>query len=423
MERLLILLRVALRNVRRQVRRSVLTASAMVLGIGLLMLVRAWEAGAHVVFVESAARLGNGHITVEHREYAASQDLEHRIAAQHVALAFAAVHAAAPRDELVAILPRVTVGGLVQSASSSIPARIGGVDPAREAPVSIVAEKIVAGRFLEAGDRLEAVIGEGVAERLRAEPGSRLVLMAQGVEGELESQLVFVAGIFRTGIPEVDRGVVQLPIETAREWLGLGGAATSLGVILASDRRTAGIADAVGERLAPAAGAGVVAMPWWEAMPDLHAGLQADAVQTYIMFLILLAIVALAVVNAVLMAVLNRTREFGVLRALGLNRRSVGAMVMAEGTILTLVSGAAGMLLGLVLALGVFRNGIDITWLAGDEVAFGGAVVDTVILPAVQRGDVIAILVIVMAIGVVASLYPAWQATRIDPAEAMNLDH
>jgi putative ABC transport system permease protein len=128
-------------------------------------------------------------------------------------------------------------------------------------------------------------------------------------------------------------------------------------------------------------------------------------------------------VNAVLMAVLNRTREFGVLRALGLNRRSVGAMVMAEGTILTLVSGAAGMLLGLVLALGVFRNGIDITWLAGDEVAFGGAVVDTVILPAVQRGDVIAILVIVMAIGVVASLYPAWQATRIDPAEAMNLDH
>jgi putative ABC transport system permease protein len=423
MERLLILLRVALRNVRRQVRRSVLTASAMVLGIGLLMLVRAWEAGAHVMFVESAARLGNGHITVEHREYAASQDLEHRIAAQHVALAFAAVHAAAPRDELVAILPRVTVGGLVQSASSSIPARIGGVDPAREAPVSIVAEKIVAGRFLEAGDRLEAVIGEGVAERLRAEPGSRLVLMAQGVEGELESQLVFVAGIFRTGIPEVDRGVVQLPIETAREWLGLGGAATSLGVILASDRRTAGIADAVGERLAPAAGAGVVAMPWWEAMPDLHAGLQADAVQTYIMFLILLAIVALAVVNAVLMAVLNRTREFGVLRALGLNRRSVGAMVMAEGTILTLVSGAAGMLLGLVLALGVFRNGIDITWLAGDEVAFGGAVVDTVILPAVQRGDVIAILVIVMAIGVVASLYPAWQATRIDPAEAMNLDH
>jgi putative ABC transport system permease protein len=423
MERLMILLRVALLNVRRQVRRSVLTASAMVLGIGLLMLVRSWEAGAHVMFVESAARLGNGHITIEHREYAASQDLEHRIAEEHVASVIAAVHAATPADELVAILPRITVGGLVQSATSSIPARIGGIDAVREAPVSIIAEKIVTGRFLEAGDRLEAVIGEGVAERLRAEPGSRLVLMAQGMDGELESQLVFVAGIFRTGIPEVDRGVVQLPIETAREWLGLAGDATSAGVILASDRRTHGIARGIRERLGPAAGAGVVVMPWWQAMPDLHAGLQADAVQTYIMFLILLAIVALAVVNAVLMAVLNRTREFGVLRALGLNRRSVGAMVLAEGMILTLVSGVAGMLLGLALALGVFGGGIDITWLAGDEVAFGGAVVDPIILPVVQRGDVLAILAIVMAIGVVASLYPAWQATRTDPAEAMNVDH
>jgi putative ABC transport system permease protein len=425
MERTRLLARIALRNVRRQARRSLLTASAMVLGIGLLMAVRALEAGAHLMYVETAVRLGAGHVSVEHPEFAATQDLEHRIPATALHRAGEAVAVAAGEAELRAMLPRVTVGGLALSATSSIPVRISGIDPGSEASVSFLAEKIVEGRFLEPGDRLEAVVGAGVAERLRVELGSRVVLMAQAADGELESQLVLVTGIFQSAIPEVDRGVVQIPLETAREWLAIGADATSLNVVLHADRRTGEIAGDVRDRLRSSAGDEVVAVrPWWEAMPDLHAGLQADAVQTYIMFLILLAIVALAVVNSVLMAVLYRTREFGVVRAIGLDRRSVGAMVMLEGLVLALASGLAGMALGLGLMRGVFRNGIDISWIAGEEdLAFGGAVVDPVIVPVVQSVDVVAILAIVMAIGFLASLYPAWQATRIEPAEAMNVDH
>lgn len=422
-ERLVVIARIALRNIRRQVRRSVLTASAMVLGIGLLMFVRAWEAGAHVMYIESAARLGTGHIAIEHPEYMGSQDLIHRIRADRLAAARAAVLASAKDDEIKAVMTRVTVGGLAQSASSSNPVRISGVDPSVEAPVSLLTEKIVEGRYLEPADRLEAVIGAGVAERLRVELGSRVVLMAQGGGGELESQLVLVAGIFHTGIPEVDRGVVQVPLETARAWLGLNGDATSLNVVLTSDRRTAHLAEATREHL-QGAGVGddaVRVQPWWEALPDLYAGLQADAVGTYIMFLILLAIVGLAVVNSVLMAVLNRTREFGVLRALGLNRRSVGAMVMIEGTLLTFASGIAGMALGLFISVGLFRDGFDMSWfLGGDDLSFGGTTIDPVVIPAVLAGDVLAIVSIVILIGILASVYPAWQATRIEPAEAMK---
>lgn len=422
MDRFLLLSRIALRNVRRQARRSLLTASAMVLGIGLLMFVRSWEGGAHVMYVESAARLGTGHIAMEHPDYMASQDLVHRIPAERLAAAEGALAEVAPPEVVRAVLPRITIGGLAQSASSAIPVRISGVDPAREAPVSLVAERVVEGRFLEASDRLEAVVGAGVAERLRLEPGSRLVLMAQGADGALESQLVLVTGIFRTHIPEVDRGVVQLPLDTAREWLGIPGDVTSLNVLLASDRETAGLADGVRARLE--GGTPPVAVrPWWEAMPELHAGLRADAVQTYIMILILLGIVALAVVNSVLMAVLNRTREFGVLRALGLNRRSLGGMVMMEGVILTLSSGVAGMLLGLGISVGLFRDGFDMSWfLSGEDLSFAGTIIDPVVTPVVLPGDVAAILAVVMTLGILASLYPAWQATRIEPAEAMKTD-
>jgi putative ABC transport system permease protein len=425
MDRTLLILRIALRNIRRQVRRSLLTASAMVIGIGLLMFTRSLEGGAHVMYVETATRMGAGHVSVEHPDYVGSRDLVDRIPAERMTLAEDAVAVVTAPGEVRAVLHRVDVAGLAQSASSSIPVRISGVDPAREAPVSFLAEKIVHGRFLAPGDRLEGLVGSGVAERLRAGLGSRVVLMAEGADRELESQLVLVTGIFHTGIPEVDRGVVQLPIATAREWLAIGEDATSLNVILASDRRTGEIAQRVQERLATA-GIGEEALsvkPWWQAMPDLHAGLQADTVQTYIMLLILLAIVGLAVVNSVLMAVLNRTREFGVLRALGLDRGSVGVMVMVEGVVLTLASGIVGMALGLAVSLGVFRDGIDLSWVISEgDLSFAGATVDPVVIPVVLAGDVTAILVIVMSIGILASLYPAWQATRIEPAEAMKTE-
>jgi putative ABC transport system permease protein len=423
-ERWLLIGRIAMRNVRRQLRRSLLTASAMVLGIGLLMFVRALEGGAHLMYVESATRMGTGHISMEHPNYMGSQDLQDRIAAEDVERALAAVAEFTRPEELRASFPQVNVGGLAQSASSSIPVRISGVDPELEGEVSFFADKILEGRYLEPGDRLQAIVGAGVAERLRLEPGSRLVLMAQGAGGELESQLVLVAGIFRTGVPEVDRGVVQLPLSTAREWLELGEDATSVSAILTSDNRTREISVQIRQHLAAAGTTEerLAVRPWWEAMPDLYAGLRADAVQTYIMLIILLAIVALAVVNSVLMAVLNRTREFGVLRALGLSRPSVGWMVMMEGVVLTLASGVAGMLLGLAISVGLFRDGVDISFLFGGDLAFAGAVVDPVIQPAVIPGDVLAIFSIVVAIGILATLYPAWHATRIEPAEAMKTD-
>jgi len=424
MERWLLIGRVALRNLRRQLRRSLLTASAMVLGVGLLMFVRSLEGGAHLVYVDTATRMGTGHIAMEHPDYMGSQDLADRIASPDLTRVLAAVEGSVPPGELVAVFPQLNVGGLAQSATSSIPVRITGVDPTLEAETSFLAGQVVEGRYLTADDRLEAIVGIGVAERLRLELGSRLVLMAAGAEGDLESQLVLVTGIFRSGIPEVDRGVVQLPLATAREWLEIGDDATSVSVILTSDQRTGDIADAVRSHLA---GEGVgperlAVRPWWEAMPDLYAGLRADTVQTYIMLLVLLGIVALAVVNSILMAVLNRTREFGVLRALGLNRRAVGAMVLVEGVILTVASGLVGMLLGLAISMGVFRDGVDISFLFGGELAFAGSVIDPVIPPAVLASDVIAILTIVIAIGIVATLYPAWHATRIEPAEAMKTD-
>jgi len=162
-------------------------------------------------------------------------------------------------------------------------------------------------------------------------------------------------------------------------------------------------------------------------MPDLNAftleaAVKIDDAGDYIFHGILFVIVGLAVLNAVLMSVLNRKREFGVLRALGLRRVETGAVVFGEGVLLTLASGAAGMILGFAITWIFWRNGLDLSGLMGGEITMSGTLVDPVIVPAFRLSAMTQSLGFILVIGILASLYPAQQAMRIDVAEAMKFE-
>jgi ABC-type lipoprotein release transport system permease subunit len=418
--RLGILLGLAWRNVLRQARRSALTAAAMVFGLALLVFSRTLSAGSHERWIEAGVRLGSGHVVVQHPRWQRSVDLADRLTAAQVEAALSALAAPPLADRVRAAAPRLAVGGLASSASSALPALILGVDPAREAEFSRIAEEAVEGEYLSGDDRLAAFIGVGMAERLGLELGSRFVLTAQGADGEIAGQLVRVAGIFRTGVPEMDQGLVHVPIGTAREWLGAPGAATAVAVLLDESRDTDAVAAGMREGLA---GTGAVVLTWREASPELDAALRLDDWGDYIFHGILIAIVALAILNAILMSVLNRRREFGVLRALGLTGRETGAVVFAEGVMLTLASGAVGIAVGLGVTWTFWRDGLDLSGLWTDsDLTMSGAVIDPVLIPEFRISSILFALAWVLAIGVMASLYPARQARRIDVAEAMKFD-
>jgi ABC-type antimicrobial peptide transport system permease subunit len=137
---------------------------------------------------------------------------------------------------------------------------------------------------------------------------------------------------------------------------------------------------------------------------------------------VLLLIVALAIVNTILMAVLSRTREFGIVRALGLRRRDVAGLVVLEGTMLTLLAGLVGLAVGLGGTWLFFRNGLDFSAFSDREWTAAGAVIDPVIVPSFRLQNVLTSVWIVIVIGITASLYPAWRATRIAVAEAMKFE-
>jgi ABC-type lipoprotein release transport system permease subunit len=413
-----IILHLALHNVVRNARRSALTAAAMSLGLALLAFGRALNDGAHESWVTGGVRMGTGHVAFQAPGYAVSRNLADRLGPPMVAAAESALAAPAMAREVRAVSPRLTVSGLASSAAAALPVRIEGVDAGAEARFSALAGSRVRGAWLTPGDRLGAFVGDALARRLRLGVGSRLVLTAQAADGQIAGQLLRIAGTFRTGVAGLDEGLVYLPLATAQAWLGVPGAVTSVAVLLRSSRATDRVAWAARATLPE----GMAVLTWREAAPDLASAVRIDDWSGYIFLVILLAIVALAILNAVLMSVLNRNREFGVLQALGLTKRETGIVVFTEGLLLTAASGVLGMLLGFGVTWLFWRHGLDLTSLMKEGITVSNAVASPIIVPEFRLSQVALCLSLTLAMGVGSSLYPARQAGRIDVAEAMKFD-
>ncbi len=413
-----LLIRLAYRNVKNSIRRSILTSSAMVLGLGLLVLSRTLADGAHESWINQGVRLGVGHVTVQGQGFQQSGSLSDLLEPEALAAASEALEDSDLARVVLGVAPRLSVGGLASSAGSSAAVALIGVDPVVEPEFSILDDNLVDGRYLEVDDRLAAFVGQGLVDRLGLRLGSRFVVTAADAYGDIQGQLLRVRGIYRTGVPDLDGSVIHLPLNTAREWLGTAGA-TSLAVVLESSGETGGMRRALADRLEEQP---VEVLTWREASPELDAAVKIDDLGDWVFHLITLAIVALAILNAILMSVLHRNREFGVLRALGLTGRETGRVVMAEGVMLTAVSGMLGVLLGLAVVWYFWRDGLDMSFLMDEELTFGGTLFDPVMVPSFRLAHIGWSVFFILVIGIGSSLYPAHQAARIDVAEAMKFE-
>ena len=418
-----VLLMLALRNLRRNLRRTVLTASAMIVGGSLLGFSFALGDGTHESWIESGVRMGAGHVTVERPEFRLSRRIEDRLPVAVRRAAEEALESSEIAQHVVAQSSKLTINGLASSAAGARPAQIVAVDPASEAGFSTIDEQVVEGRYLEPDDRLAAYVAAGLAGSLELRLGSRLVLQAQDAEREIAGQLLRVVGIFRTGVTDLDQVLVHVPLATAGEWLGSDADVTNVGVVVGDSA----MVDTVAERLeralaAPVASGEVRVMGWRESNPSLASAIAIDDFGNYLVYGILFTIIAFGVVNTVLMSVLHRHREFGVLQALGLTPGQTGAIVLIEGLTLTAASGLLGVGAGLFLTWYFFGDGLDFTALMGEEMTFSGVVVDPLIIPLFRGARMVQILAFMLVLGASASIYPALRAARVDVTEAMKFD-
>jgi putative ABC transport system permease protein len=350
-----VLAALAWRNLWRQPWRTALSLSSIALAGTVTIFILSLQVGAYGTMKENVLRLVDGFAQVQPPGYADDPDLQKTIDDPAAVIrrleALPGVTAAAPRATSYAIL---------SNGPRSYGAAVIGIDPAREPAVSTLSATISQGRYLKPGDGGAAVIGAGLARNLKLAPGDRFTLLGEAADGSIAADVLTVSGIFSSGTPELDRQAIEMPLARFQDDFALYGAVSTIAV---SGRHLGDIQSARPAIAAIASEHKLVLRDWTQLEPALNDAILLDMSFSSLLYVSLVIIVVFIILNTLLMSVLERTREFGMLLALGMRPGQIGRMLWLELLILAAVGSAIGIALGGALT----------GWLSGQGVLFSGA--------------------------------------------------
>ncbi len=403
------LLHLAARNVLRNVRRSLITLASISLSLASLIFIWGFIDGINEQMIDNSTRYISGHIQVHqqgfHEDkalYKAMRD-DPRMRARLAAL-----------PHVAAVAPRVEGKALLSGSDKSRGVMVVGVDPALEPAVTTIDRAVVAGRYLRPGDGDTIVLGDKTAAALGLGVGDQVVLITQAMDGSLGAGRYRVVGLFDSGIDVLDGSYVFLPLEAARELFVLWDRATAWVVRLEQRSRAEGMVRQMSAVLGPQ----YEVLDWPRLLPSMVQMVRFHEAVTYVVLLIVLVVVAIGVGNTILMAVMERTREFGVMMALGTSQAQIIAVVVAESLLL----GLGGLLLGNALGVGVTgslgETGLNLgQYTAAMETMPG---LSGMVYPLVRWDHVALLSMLVFLISLIPPLYPAWRAARLAPVQAIR---
>lgn len=406
------LFRVAWRNLWRHSRRSLLTATAMGVGVAMCMAMLALTDGTYAKMFDVMVTDAIGHVQVHHPDYPSNQRLHDTIPDGERILA----EAVDPAEHVQAATGRLYAFGLLGSERTSAGTRFMGVDPERERAVSDISRHVREGSWLGDGSASEAVLGAGLAETLEAKLGDELVIITQAADGSMGNALVTVVGIARTGNTAMDRGGAWMHLGQLQELLALEGQLHELVVLADRNESIPLVRSALASQPSLSA---LLVRTWSEANPQAAEMLSSQGFSKGVMLFVVFTVTALGVLNTMLMSVFERTRELGVLRALGLGRDRLMGLVIVESILLAGISGAGGLLLGGVLDGWLVFRGVDFS-AGGEGISFGGVTFDPIIKGKVEPEGILLTLACVFVVSLLASIWPALRAAHLEPVEAMR---
>ncbi|MFH1130675.1 MAG: FtsX-like permease family protein [Pseudomonadota bacterium] len=415
--------KLAWRSFLRHKRRSIITAAAISLGLAMMIIFVGVGDDGHIRMAKMGIRMGSGHIVIQGKGYQQEQTLDYLITDPA-----RLIEIAGKIQSIVHIVPRVKTGGLISSGEHSSAVMIVGVDPKIEKQASDIPSdrKRIAGKYLRSreemshpNDPADIYIGAGLAKNLNVELGDRVVITASPKgKGRPASAAFHVRGVFRSGISELDSFYAEIPLLEAQELLNLGKQVSQVALILQNIEETLPITAFIKKQLGE--NKGLEILSWQEALKELYDAIVLDDASLYFMMAIIFVIVALGIFNTVFMSVLERTRQFGVMMALGTAPRHLFATVMTESFILAIVGAVVGLCIGLGLHFWVATVGIDVTALTGGGYEFAGINFEGMIYSHLTTWVVIKWTLVVIGIVVASALYPALRAASRKPVEAMR---
>lgn len=395
---------IAWRNLWRNPRRTLITLLVVAIGVWSILMfdviLKAWVLSSR----DAALRLLTGEGQIHATAYLDDPNISHRMTEPSGALL-----AALNSPSVSAWVQRVRVPVVIQSEYRTRAVTFLGVEPQGEHKVSDIPSEIVAGRYLASATDAGIIIGRDLAAKLKTRLGKRVIVMAQAADGHLAERSYTIVGLFG-GSQSAQDEFVFTGLHTAQAQLGIGRDISEISFGAAQSVPLDAVV-AVLKRAAPSRDV----QPWTTLSP-LASAMESFS-QSYIAvwLAIMFVLMAIGIVNTQLMAVFERTREFGLLQALGMRPRLILLQVTLESALLIAIGVALGVAL-MVLTLLPFRHGLDLGFLAAGAEMFGAG---RVLYPQLDAGDAIHYSLIVWLLGIVTALWPARMAAMANPSAVM----
>ncbi len=401
-----ILFRLAWRNLWRNYRRTLIMLGAITVGVWAMIFMTALMRGMVDDMVKTAVRSLPGHVQIHHPRFRDDPSIANSLPPPGEVLVDAL-----SSDQVVGWAARVRVPAVVTSERDTRGTTLVGIDPEAESGLSFIADDMIEGRFLQSFEDDGLVVGRKMLDNLETKLGRRVVVMSQDAENEIIDRGFRVVGVFESKLETTEERFIFTGRKTVQSMLNMNEDVSEIAVVGSSYRDVSNLL-----RLQQVLGPEQELLPWYEL--DIYLGSMLTMMDGFVLIWIIVIFLALSfgLVNTLVMAVFERVREIGLMQALGMRPAMILLQILLETLLLLLVGLAAGNLLA-ILTLAALSDGIDLSIVSEAMQMMGVA---NVLYPSLQIGDIVLADVIVIVLGLIAGLFPAWRAARYQPVQALT---
>ncbi|MCD4786013.1 MAG: ABC transporter permease [Candidatus Eremiobacteraeota bacterium] len=407
----MILLKLALRNLVKRKRQTIILLLAIASGLFGIICMNAMMDGFYALMINTAVDTNMGSMQIHEKDYLLKRD--------------AKLYMKDPRkiEEVIekephvtGFSPRVLTLGFVSSAEDSNFAKVYGIDPLLEGTVTIINEDIVEGKHLEKNDKYKVYMGKALADKLNVGVGDKVVIMTKDMEGEMSGFSFRIKGLFRTSSTDFDKNNVYMTTNDARKMLGLKKGIQEIAIRVDKPENLEATAASIRSKLNDK---NLSVETWKQLSPVLTESVEMSNQFMWIMYMIVYIALAFGIVNAFLMEIFERIREFGIMMSLGMRPSSIFFMIIYEALFIGLFGAIIGVVAGIIFLDVILQNKFDFALVGlgkGMSYLGTGSVLPMYIT---SKGLLQGFVSIIIAM-VIASIYPAYRASKFRPVEALR---
>jgi len=406
-------LQIAWRNIWRNPRRTAVILTAVVVGVWIMVFLGALMTGVSDQMVRNGIATLTGNLQIHHPEYRNDPVIENTMANQD-----------SRQQELINALDkhlpsgslwtsRIRVNAVASNARHSSGITLVGIEPEKEAKVSFIGHGIVQGKYLAPDDKHGIIIGQALADKFETRLGHKLVLMSQATDKEMASRAFRIIGIFKADLEATEKAFVFVNMPSARKMLKLETGSSEISVIIPENLDETPVAQALKKALPD----NYSIETWKELLPLITAYVEMNKGFAVMWNLVVFIAMGFGIVNTMLMAVFERMREFGLLKALGMKPWWIIREVLTESLFILVLGIVIGNAVSMLSVFAFSGSGINLS-------AFAAAMEYTgmprIIFPVIQINQIILANLVVLVLGLIVSIYPAIKAAGFTPVEAMS---